>query len=73
MHKPNILVVMADQLAPHFTRAYGHPLVRTPAMEALAERGVRFDDRGDVDLAVGVDPSCDLPVMIMHAEPAFRS
>ena len=43
MYKPNILVVMADQLAPHFTGAYGHPLVRTPAMETLAERGVRFD------------------------------
>jgi len=43
MKNPNILVVMADQLAPHFTGAYGHPLVRTPAMEALAERGVRFD------------------------------
>ena len=34
---------MADQLAPHFTGAYGHPLVRTPAMDALAERGTRFD------------------------------
>ena len=43
MSKPNILVVMADQLAPHFTGAYGHPLVRTPAMDSLAERGVRFD------------------------------
>ncbi|MCE2512690.1 MAG: choline-sulfatase [Acidimicrobiia bacterium] len=43
MDRPNILVVMADQLAPHFTGAYGHPLVRTPAMDALAERGVRFD------------------------------
>ena len=41
--QPNILLVMADQLAPHFTGAYGHPLVRTPAMEALAERGARFD------------------------------
>ena len=43
MAKPNVLVVMADQLAPHFTGAYGHPLVRTPAMDALAERGARFD------------------------------
>ena len=43
MSKPNILVVMADQLAPHFTGAYGHPLVRTPAMDSLAGRGVRFD------------------------------
>ena len=43
MGRPNILIVMADQLAPHFTGAYGHPLVRTPAMDNLAERGVRFD------------------------------
>ena len=43
MSRPNILVVMADQLAPHFTGAYGHALVRTPAMDALAERGARFD------------------------------
>jgi len=34
---------MADQLAPHFTGTYGHPLVKTPAMDALAERGTRFD------------------------------
>ncbi|MDE0066988.1 MAG: choline-sulfatase [Acidimicrobiaceae bacterium] len=43
MKQPNILMVMADQLAPHFTGAYGHRLVRTPAMDALAERGTRFD------------------------------
>lgn len=36
--QPNIVLVMADQLAPHFTGAYGHPLVQTPAMEAQAER-----------------------------------
>ena len=41
--RPNILVVMADQLAPHFTGAYGHPVVQTPALDALVERGVRFD------------------------------
>ena len=41
--QPNILLVMADQLAPHFTGAYGHPLVRTPAMDSLVERGARFD------------------------------
>ena len=34
---------MADQLAPHFTGTYGHPVVRTPAIDSLAERGVRFD------------------------------
>jgi len=43
MSSPNVLLVMADQLAPHFTGTYGHPLVSTPNLDALAERGVRFD------------------------------
>lgn len=43
MAAPNILFVMADQLAPHATGTYGHHLVRTPHMDALAERGARFD------------------------------
>ncbi|MEO1160074.1 MAG: choline-sulfatase, partial [Pseudomonadota bacterium] len=41
--QPNIVVVMADQLAPHFTGAYGHRAARTPNLDALAERGMRFD------------------------------
>lgn len=40
---PNIVLIMADQLAPQFTGAYGHPVVKTPAMSELAERGARFD------------------------------
>ena len=40
---PNIVLIMADQLAPHFTGTYGHPLVKTPHMDALAARGMRFD------------------------------
>jgi len=40
---PNIVLIMADQLAPHFTGCYGHPLVKTPHMDALAARGMRFD------------------------------
>jgi choline-sulfatase len=34
---------MADQLTPFTIGTYGHPLVKTPAIDALAERGVRFD------------------------------
>ncbi|KIC09092.1 choline-sulfatase [Leisingera sp. ANG-M1] len=34
---------MADQLAPHWTGAYGHPVAKTPHMDALAARGMRFD------------------------------
>ncbi|MEQ8655387.1 MAG: choline-sulfatase [Kiloniellales bacterium] len=40
---PNIVIVMADQLAPHFTGTYGHPLVKTPNLDRLAARGARFD------------------------------
>ena len=43
MRRPNILVIMADQLAPQFTGAYGHPAAITPHMDALAARGRRFD------------------------------
>lgn len=34
---------MADQLAPHFTGAYGHELVKTPNMDRLAESGCIFN------------------------------
>ncbi|MEC8515271.1 MAG: sulfatase-like hydrolase/transferase, partial [Pseudomonadota bacterium] len=34
---------MADQLAPQFTGAYGHPVVNTPHIDALVGRGLRFD------------------------------
>ena len=41
--RPNIVVVMADQLAPQWTGAYGHAVAKTPHMDALAARGMRFD------------------------------
>jgi len=41
--RPNIVIIMADQLAPHFCGAYGHRIVKTPHMDALAARGMRFD------------------------------
>lgn len=41
--QPNIVVIMADQLAPHWTGAYGHPVAKTPHLDALAVRGMRFD------------------------------
>ncbi len=34
---------MADQLAPMFTSAYGHTLVKTPHMDRLASIGASFD------------------------------
>ncbi|NND01748.1 MAG: sulfatase-like hydrolase/transferase, partial [Acidimicrobiia bacterium] len=41
--QPNILLVMADQLAPHATSTYGHTVVKTPHMDALAARGTLFE------------------------------
>ncbi|MEM9425072.1 MAG: choline-sulfatase [Pseudomonadota bacterium] len=43
MSRPNIVVIMADQLAPQFTGAYGHEVAKTPHLDALAARGMRFD------------------------------
>lgn len=43
MKSPNILILMADQLAPHFTSTYGHPVVKTPNIDRIAEIGARFD------------------------------
>lgn len=39
----NVLLVMVDQLVPFLTGAYGHPVVRTPALDRLAAAGIRFD------------------------------
>jgi len=39
----NILFVMADQLRWDHLSCYGHPHLRTPAIDGLAARGVRFD------------------------------
>jgi choline-sulfatase len=41
--EPNILVVMADQMAPAFLPIYGHQLTRAPNMQSLARDGVVFD------------------------------
>ena len=40
---PNVLMIMADQLAPQYLGAYGHPVVKSPRIDALAQRGVLFE------------------------------
>jgi len=42
MTRPNILVIQADQLTAKVLPMYGHALVHTPHLAALAERGVTF-------------------------------
>jgi len=40
--RPNVLLVMFDTLRSDHCSAYGYPYDTTPALRALAERGVRF-------------------------------
>jgi choline-sulfatase len=42
--RPHILVVMVDQLASVFLHAYGHPVTKTPTIDALADDGVVFEN-----------------------------
>ncbi len=41
---PNILFVMADQLAAQYLPFHGHPLVQTPNLSRLAAEGVVFEN-----------------------------
>lgn len=42
--RPNILLIMADQLAPQALRAYGNAVCKTPNIDRLAARSVVFDN-----------------------------
>jgi len=41
--RPDVLIIMADQMAPSALPFHGHPVTRAPAMSWLAESGVVFD------------------------------
>lgn len=41
--RPNFLYFMADQLRADWLGCYGHPIVRTPNIDALAASGTRFN------------------------------
>jgi len=42
--RPNILLIMLDQLSPQSLPDYGHRLVRTPHISGLADKGTVFDN-----------------------------
>ena len=42
--KRNMLFIFSDQHAQRITGCYGDPNVKTPALDRLASRGVRFDN-----------------------------
>ncbi|NND05184.1 MAG: sulfatase-like hydrolase/transferase [Saprospiraceae bacterium] len=41
--KPNIVIISADEMVPMLLGTYGHPVVKTPHIDQLAQQGVRFD------------------------------
>src|SRR5262249_29783010 len=41
--RPDILIIMADQLAPSALPCHGNPVTQAPALSWLAESGVVFD------------------------------
>ena len=42
--RPSILLVMFDQMSAQSLPCYGHPLVQAPHLQALADRGVVFEN-----------------------------
>ncbi len=43
-NRPNILFIMCDQLGAPVLPAYGHPVVKTPNIDRLVERGTVFEN-----------------------------
>jgi len=41
---PNILLIISDQHNPHFLGCGNNPIIKTPNLDKLAARGVRFSD-----------------------------
>ncbi len=44
MKPANLLFLMSDNHQRNFTGAYGHPIVKTPNIDAIAAKGVKFEN-----------------------------
>lgn len=42
LNKPNVVIILADDLGYGDLGVYGHPIVKTPNIDKLAQEGVRF-------------------------------
>ena len=43
IHRPNVILVMADDMGWAQTGYYGHPIMKTPNLDAMASNGLRMD------------------------------
>ena len=43
-NKPHILLIMADQLRADCIGIAGHPLIKTPNIDSLANQGILFEN-----------------------------
>ncbi len=43
-HPPNLVLIIADDMAWNDCGAYGHPSIRTPSLDRLAREGMKFDN-----------------------------
>ena len=42
--RPNFLFFITDQQRADWLGCYGHPVLRTPNIDAIADQGVRFEN-----------------------------
>lgn len=67
----NVLFIMTDQMRADCLSSAGHPVVRTPNLDRLAERGVRFDRAYAQTPVCGPSRACFLTGRYTHAHRSY--
>ena len=68
--RPNILFIMVDQMRADCLSCAGHPVIKTPSLDRLAGRGVRFTE-AFVQSAVCTKPDEFLHRALCSCPPEF--